>query len=123
MEALQRNKRTFYYSLYKSKEEQVVNGEYTGTYAITYEAPVLMKANISASRGTAELEQFGINADYSKTIVTDDVNCPIDEHSILWIGRTPDSNGEAGTVKHNYVVAAVARSLNSVTYAVREIPI
>lgn len=117
MRCLSRNKQTVYYALYSGKvaiEDE--NGNETGEYAIAYDGPVKLLANVSAARGTAEQEMFGIGVNYTKTIIVDDVNCPIDEHSVLWIDK-------ATSEPHNYVVERVARSLNSVVYAVRKVDV
>ena len=117
MRTLNRNKQAFYYALYKGKTPIVdENGFDTGDYTVTYETPVKMMANISPARGTADYEQFGITTNYTHTIVTDDMTCPIDQNSVLWIGK-------ATTLAHNYVVVQVARSLNSITIAIREVDI
>lgn len=122
MRALARNKRTFYYALYEGKVPIVDNnGLDTGDFEIAYSDPVAFRANISPARGTADVEQFGITTNYTHTIVTDDKNIPIDTHSILWIGVDPSSGFYA--VPHNFVVVQVARSLNSVTIAVREVDV
>ena len=122
MKALLRNKQTFYYANVSKTEAQYDEyGNETGETGITYDAPVSVQANISPARGTADLEQFGINSDYTKTIVSDNLTLPIDKSTILWIGIAPDKDGEAGTIKHNYVVVGVAKSLNSVTIAVKEV--
>ena len=124
MKALLRNKRTFWYANIAQSEAAIDEyGNETGEQNITYSAPVSFDANISPARGTADLDAFGINANYSKTIVTDDLTVPIDKSTILWIDCEPDSNGEAGTIKHDYVVAAVARSLNSLTIAIKEVSV
>ena len=123
MRTLRRNKQTVFYALYLGVED-VTEGEYkTGEKAVLYSSPVRVKMNVSAARGNAEVEQFGIQDTYSKTIITDDMNCPITTDSILWIGIAPDANGEIGAVKHNYKVVRVARSLNSITYAVEEVKV
>lgn len=125
MKALLRNKRSFWYANINSQNPETVKydtyGNESGDIGVNYTAPVQAYANISAARGTADLDAFGINANYSRTIVTADLTMPIDEHTILWIDCEPDSNGEAGTVKHDYVVVAVAKSLNSLTIAVKEV--
>ena len=124
MKALLRNKQTFYYA--NPSDESVQYDDYgneTSEPSITYGTPVSAQANISPARGTAELEQFGINANYSKTIVSDDLTLPVDKSTILWIGIAPDKDGEAGTIKHNYVVVGVAQSLNSTTIAIKEVSV
>ena len=124
MKALLRNKRTFYYANIAGTAP--ITDEYgndTGEVAITYSDPVEASANVSAARGTADLDAFGIGANYSKTIVTADLTLPIDKSTILWLDRTPDSAGEAGNVKHDYAVVTVARSISSLTIAVKEVSV
>ena len=124
MRTLERNKQIFYYAnIDRTAQATDEYGNETGETNITYTAPVAFMANISAARGTADLDAFGINANYTKQIVTDNLTLPIDKSTILWIGIEPDENGESGTVKHNYVVVAVAKSLNSVTIAVKEVSV
>jgi len=79
-----------------------------------YGNPVEMAINVSAARGTSDVEQFGINAIYSKTMVTNDMSCPIAESTRLWVGIPT-------TEPHNYVVTSVAKSINSITYAIKEV--
>lgn len=122
MKTLLRNKQPFYYANLLSQQPAYdKHGNETSELVTTYSAPVKVYANISAARGNAELDEFGLNTNYSKTIVTEELSLPIDKSTILWIGIEPDLNGEAGTVKHNYCVVAVAKSLNSMTIAVAEV--
>ena len=114
MRSLERNKRTLYYALYSGKTERVVDGVYTGEYVETYTDPVEMKANVSAARGNADDEVFGTNTEYSRTMVTTDMDCPIDVGSIVWFG-VPTSG------KHNYKVVCKADSINSISYALQEV--
>lgn len=117
MRSLVRNKQKIFYALYAGKTP--VKDEYgnqTGEYELSYNDPVGYLINVSAARGTADVEQFGINTNYTKTMVTNDLNCPITETTRLWINRTPD-------LPHNYVVVSVARSINSITYAIREVSV
>lgn len=118
MRTQKRNERNVYYALYTGVQEMVdAAGNYTGEYAPTYSTPVLKRMNVSAARGTADVAQFGIDTPYSKTIVTNDMDCPIAEDTVLWIEKTP-TDGE-----YNYVVVQVAKSVNSITYAVREVDV
>jgi hypothetical protein len=120
MRCLQKNKQKLYYALYTGKEQFVDDhGNKTGQYRVTYSSPVEMLANISPARGASDVDMFGITETYSKTIVTDDLSCPIDEKSVLWIGKEPVFEGEP--VPYNYVVVRKAKSLNSITYAVLEV--
>lgn len=124
MKTLERNKRTFWYANISAQTPAVDEyGNKTGEVNITYGLPVSFESNVSAARGSSELDAFGINANYSKTITTDNLTIPIDKSTILWIDSEPDANGESGNVKHDYVVVAVAKSLNSVTIAVKEVSV
>lgn len=115
MRNLCRNESTIYYALYDGETEAVdADGLYTGVIVPTYESPVAIRASVSAARGTADLDLFGVNVSYTKTVIVDDISCPIDEHTRLWIGV-------ATTEPHNYEVVAVAKSLNHITYAVKQV--
>lgn len=116
MQCLNQNKRTIYYALLTAIEENTdADGYYNGEYSPVYGVPTTLRINVSAERGSADMERFGIDTPYTKTLVTDDTACPIKEDSVLWIDKTPDDGD------YNYVVVRVARSLNFISYAVREV--
>lgn len=113
MKALARNKQTFYYALFEGLPDELDEyGLYTGNQIPSYTTPVEAKMNISPSYGRSALEAFGINETYDKVLVTDDMDCPIKEDSILWINTPVESDGES--LPNDYVVTRVARSLNSI---------
>lgn len=115
MRNLCRNESTVYYALYDGETEAIdADGLYTGVIVPTYESPVAIRASVSAARGTADLDLFGVNVSYTKAVIVDDISCPIDEHTRLWIGVDT-------TEPHNYEVVAVAKSLNHITYAVKQV--
>lgn len=115
MHTLARNERAFYYATYQGKQKVYdADGRYTGQTEITYSAPVQAKMNISPSLGRAELESFGINSGYTHTIVTDDMNCPMDEYTIIWYGKPV-------TEPHNYVVIRKAVAINHIIYALQQV--
>ena len=123
MRSLKRNEIDFYYALYGAEVEEVdEEGNFTGETTIGYENPVKANANISASRGEASTEQFGISLDYDKIACSCDMTLPIDETTILWVDIKPvlDKNGATKT-KHDYTVKKVAKSLNSVQYAIKKV--
>lgn len=122
MIGMERNKQTFWYALYERSEP--IYDEYgneVGEKPI-YSKPFKTKGNISAARGRAEKELFGIHAVYTKTINPMPKNFPVDESSILWIDNDPlmDEDGNA-TAGHDYVVSLVAKSLNHKAYAVSRV--
>lgn len=115
MKCLERNRIQFWYSLYLGKTE--IKDEYgnaTGQYTINRAEPVVAYGNISPARGQSTDNQFGEALKYDKVIVLEDT--PIDEFSVLWVD-TPYASG----VPHDYEVSKVARSLNSVSLAVRKV--
>ena len=120
MRAVKRNMRPFWYALYDGETEYTdSDGNYTGDIGPGYGEPVMMRANISASRGSAGFDLFGSDLQYSKTISTCDMDCPITEETAIWIDREPTDENE-NPVPHNYVVKGIAKSLNNIVYAVAE---
>ena len=123
MRCLERNKKCFYYALFDSKDPvKDEDGNFTGEYTINYKAPVHMKANISPVIGEAQADLFGSDVDYDRVIVVDEPCCPIDEYSVLCIEITPDYD-EEGNLIYDYIVKKVARSINSVSYAVSRVKV
>lgn len=145
MRTLTRNKRPFWFCLYEDKIPIIDEyGNETSEYIIRYGTPTKMSANISPASGYAQTEQFGSLDNYDKVIVTDWVECPIDELSVLFIDKDVEY-GEAVTIDYeesdtvlgddtatpvtvevplyNYVVVRVARSINSVSIAVRKVDV
>lgn len=133
MRCMQRNKVDFYYALF-SKRVPIVDeyGNDTGEYDVQHGNPVKSSANISAAKGETQTRQFGENVSYDKVIAMDNDAPPIDEYSILWIDTMPELNADdslavdsEGKVKtpHDYIVKKVAKSLNSVSYAVSKVSV
>lgn len=122
MRLLDRNKQTVYYALLTAETEAVDDyGNYTGERNKTYSTPVKTRMYVSAARGSVADEVFGVDTPYTKVLITDDMACPISETSCLWIGVEPVV-GEI-TNPHNYIVTQVAKSLNHITYAVKEVDV
>ena len=123
MKTMKRNQVPFWYLLYDRqeyfKDEQ---GNESGELTIFYKPAVKMEANVSAATGSAQAEQFGNFAGYDKVIVTDDLYCPIDENSVLFIDKEPEY-AEDGTPLYDYIVKRVAKSLNSISYAVSKVSV
>lgn len=125
MKTLARNKQTIWYALCNGKTEILdANGFRTGQYQVTYSAPVKTAMNIRWDDGAVRLEGFGLNGSGRRRLVTDDLNCPINIGSILWIGVEPDAYGEDGAVKHNFAVCEVPqKSLTQIVYIVEEVQV
>ncbi len=105
-----------FYATFESSEEQMDEwGNYTGEFKQNYSLPTEMKANISPAKGSTSVEMFGDALNYSKSVITADMDCPIDEHSILWVDNLDT------TQPHDYVVVRVAKSLNYIAYAIKKV--
>lgn len=124
MKGLRRNKRPFYYRLY-SESIPVIDedGFETGEKTVGYEEPVLMKANISPAVGEASIQLFGSYTDYDKVISTCEMDCPIDEHSVLFVDVEPVYEGGKLINTHDYIVKKVAKSLNSISIAIQKVKV
>lgn len=131
MRCLLRNKVRFFYALYDKKEE--IRDEYgnmTGEYAVTHGNPVECYGNVSAARGEMATCQFGENEAYDKILVLDNASPKIDEYTVLWVDTIPKINKDGSLSKnsgggvdtpYDYIVKKVARSLNSVSIAIRKV--
>lgn len=123
MKLLKRNLRTISYCLYKSSDPYLDgDGNETGEDIITYQPAVEFKCSVSPSTGYAATEMFGNLENYDKTIITDDMNCPIDEHTVLFVDKQPEYDTD-GTPLYDYIVRRVAKSLNNISYAIRKVDV
>ena len=121
MTTLKRNETAFYYCLYNGKTElKDEDDNATGEYVLSYSAPVKMKANISSATGYTNLEQFGNSIDYDKVIVTCQMDCPINENTVLFIDKDYEADSD-GNPLYDYIVKKVSKSLNSISIAVKRV--
>ena len=138
MRTLNRNKRTIHYCLFHEKVPIVDEyGNESGETIVTYYNAEAMKANVSAATGQSNTEQFGNLENYDKVIVTDWMECPIDENSVLFIDKNPEYTNALTHVPtavtttdetvqvpvYDYTVRRVAKSLNSISIAVKKVDV
>ncbi len=146
MHVLGRNKEYLWYA--NPTGEQYVtdaNGYKTGERKITYATPTKVKmsmaissgANNLGSQGMAELERYGIATGYTHRAVTDDMDCPMGEESLVWYKIEPTriqtreriiygQRQEVQTlipVPHNFKVVRKAQSLNHLIYYLKEVDV
>ena len=146
MHVLGRNKEYLWYA--NPTGEQYVtdeNGYKTGERKITYATPTKVKmsmaissgANNLGSQGMAELERYGIATGYTHRAVTDDMDCPMGEESLVWYKIEPTRietreriiNGQRQEVQtlipvpHNFKVVRKAQSLNHLIYYLKEVDV
>lgn len=134
MHVLERNKEYLWFAnpqgiAYVTDE----NGYKTGERTISYATPQRLKmsmaissgANNLGSQGMAELERYGITTGYTHRAVTDDLNCPMQEESLVWYKIEPVKivNGQIVYVPHNFKVVRKAVSLNHVIYYLKEVDV
>lgn len=123
MKLMERNKVPFWYCLFDRKEPILdEDGNDTGDQKVFYAEAVPIRANVSSATGTAQIEQFGNLDRYDKVIVTEDMSCPIDETTVLFVDKEPEYDAE-GQPLYDYIVRRVARSLNVVAYAIRKVSV
>nr|DAF58291.1 MAG TPA: hypothetical protein [Siphoviridae sp. ct5MO18] len=123
MKTMERNKQRFFYLLYDRKEPVTDgDGNETGEETVVYKPAVSFRANVSAATGASQVEQFGNLTGYDKVIVTDDMTCPIDENSVLFLDKEPEYD-EGGKPLYDYMVKRVAKSLNSASIAVTKVSV
>ena len=124
MKTLERNKQTFYYATYNG-ETELMDGQYhTFDYTPSYSAWTEFRANISPARGETAADVFGADVSYDRVIVTDDMSCPIDEHTVLAIDIAPNKRDTTADLPvYDYIVTKKAKSLNSIQYAVEKVKV
>ena len=113
------NMQTIEYALYTGMQDGTTpGGKRTGEPVKVYTPPQKYRIYVSPSKGEAAIEPFGQSEDYTNVMSTANMNCPIDENSILWIGIS-SKNG----AKHNYRVTRVARGKGSILYAIEKVSV
>lgn len=92
MITLVRDRQTFYYALYRGVEEIQRDGLYTGGRRKRYDPVVKAEMPVSGARtaygfvsNVVQMDFFGLDKPYSKTMWTHDMDCPITEETILWM--------------------------------------
>lgn len=142
-----RNDTDFWYCQFNPSVSHVVideNGNESGEIIPDYVSAVSMFANISPASGQAQTELFGNLESYDKVIVVKDMNCPINEQSVLFIEKQPEYVSVSTHVivpgnalyaddtvsvvtyslpKNDYIVKRVAKSKNSISIAVRKVDV
>lgn len=123
MQSLRQNRQTVYYALYKGMQDILdANGKKTGEKAKAYTDPEPFEIYVSPNRGAAEVEQFGINENYTNVLSTFDKSLPVKSDSLLWIGVVPVKDENTGRwTPHTHTVIRVAKGLNSILVAAREV--
>lgn len=121
MKLMRINTRIIHYALYKGEGDPILDkdGFETGEREILYSDPIKLRCNVAPpEKGASLTDVFGVLEDYDRIIITDDMSCPIDEYSVLWVDSLPDGN-----TPHDYTVWRVAKYLTHIAYAVRKVKV
>lgn len=112
MRDLKRNQTKISYKNLIGKEEITDgDGNATGSYKRLYSDLKELKISVSANKGDVEIQGFGEQLDYDRTLSTADISCDINENSLVYIG------GE------KYAVKKRAVSLNQIQLALKRVDI
>lgn len=115
MRSLNRQKIKIHYSNYLGETEIMDDdGNYTGERENIYSDPMELRVSIGPNGGLVTRNPYGVAPEYDRVIISDDVNCPINETSIIWV----DNNI---TEKHDYIVQSISKTLNSVAYGIKKV--
>lgn len=110
-----------WYALYQGKVPILdKDGNPTFEYKEQYGEPIEFKANLSAGNSYENEQPFGANITYDRIILLYDMECPIDEHTRIWINKDPYEKWEFDPESADYEVAASPLdSLNVLRIAIR----
>lgn len=118
MRLVKRNLKSIYYSLYIGRVPVLDDdGFETGETEISYTEPVELRVNVSPASGRIQAEMFGTDESYDKIVITDQMDCPIDENTVLYVDCEPEGNG------FDYVVKRVAKALHHISYAISKVKV
>lgn len=102
-----------------------LSGNYTGEETITYDDPIMFMGHVSGARGSSQVEIFGIDVMYDKTIVITKAEfkkLQIKENSVFFIDKEPIYDTTITTMPlYNYRVSRIAETINEVAIAVKEV--
>ena len=123
MRNLQINKSCIKYLNYKGETKAVDSqGNYTGETNITYYPLKMVMGHISGARGVSQVEVFGTEINYDKTILLtkqEFKKTGIDENSVFFIDRQPKY--ENGNPLYDYRVERIAETINEVLIAITKV--
>lgn len=122
MKLMKRNLKPVYYCLYVDRKPLLdADGNESGESGVTYGEPVKLMCSVSPATGYAQANMFGNLESYDKVLITDDMDCPIDENTVLFIDKAPEFKD--GKPTFDYTVRRVAKSLNAISYAVSKVKV
>ena len=128
MKCLRRNKSTFYYKLWEDMAEtEDEDGNILETNVPLYSDIKSLEAYSTSEQGQAfspsiTPDLYGLDVNYTKIIITEDMNCPVTdkdgEAPVFYIDNNP-YNDEP----YDYVVTRVSRLLNHVQIQMKRVEV
>ena len=122
MRLQRRNLQSVWYCLFDKEVPVFEDGYETGEKDIAYHDPVEMRCNVSPASGYAQLNTFGNLDSYDKVLLIDNMSCPIDENTVLFVDKQP-AYDKMGKPLYDYTVRRVAKSLNVIAVAVSKVKV
>lgn len=138
MRLMKRNLRPVFYRLYVG--QQIITDDYgneTGESRVIYADPAEQMCNVSPASGAVQMQLFGVVENYDKILITDNMACPININTVLYVDESPErelsladiwpadpTGNEINSVTENldeYIVKRVAKSLHHISYAVSKV--
>ena len=123
MRNLKLNKSPIRYLNYKGEEKaKDSDGNYTGETIITYTKPCMIMGHISGARGSSQVEIFGTDIDYDKSILLtkQEFNkTKINENSVFFINKKVEYDN--GMPLYDYRVVRIAETINEVVIAIKKV--
>lgn len=113
---LRRNLQTVWYRLCEGDEVvRDADGLIEGTQT-SYGDPVAIEVSIAPVEGTTVAQAFGYDEQYDRVLLTDDMSCPINEETVMFIDTEPLYEDGVLVNTYDYVVKKVAPNLNHIKY-------
>lgn len=130
MVSMEINKTTIWYSNVIKGETVPVrdkHGNLTGEKVPRYTEPKAIRVALSESiglnnltaQGVAELRAYGITTNYTHRMITEDMNCPINDESIVWHETNPGDNPY--DTPFNFRIVRISKTLNYKMYYLRQV--
>lgn len=120
------NKSKMYVLNYKGIAKATdISGNYTGDETIIYDNPQEFMGHISGARGSSQVEMFGMDVMYDKTILITKAEfnkLQIKENSVFFIDKEPVYDATITSMPlYNYRVVRIAETINEVAIAVKRV--
>lgn len=120
MRLMARNGRTIYYQLLASQSPITEEWD-TGEDTYVYDSPVAITATVSPAEGSTSRTAYGASPNYDRIVLIDDMDCPVEETSLLWLEREPEYVNEQLANRPDFMVVRVAKALNHIKVVARKL--